>query len=91
MKPKYKVYVFKDAVAEEVWQGAQPAPRQVWRWHLKSLTGKAKVVATSGEAFDTRGNAIRAGKRMRDMLAIDVAFEVDQDCDLSVEGSCSPE
>jgi uncharacterized protein YegP (UPF0339 family) len=31
-----------------------------WRWHLRA--GNGKLVATSGESFHSKGNALRAAK-----------------------------
>ncbi len=40
--------------------------RDGWRWHLHARNGK--VIATSGEAFDSHGNAARAARRMHKLL-----------------------
>ena len=65
-KPKYKISVFKQLTLRQ--------ERQSWMWHLLSLTGKEKIVATSGEPFYSRSNAIRAARRMQKLLAVETEF-----------------
>jgi len=38
--------------------GNHPKPRRHWRWHCKAANGEK--VCTSGESFDSKGNAERA-------------------------------
>jgi uncharacterized protein YegP (UPF0339 family) len=47
----------------DVFHGADPAPRQVWRWRLV-CQANGKIVATSGEPFDSKANALRAGVKL---------------------------
>ncbi len=49
----------------EVFQGLDG-----WRWRLRARNGK--LIATSGEAFDSRGNARRAARRMSKLTGVPV-------------------
>jgi hypothetical protein len=72
-KPKYRITVFKQLTREGI------SGKQVWRWHMQSLTGRKRIVCTSGEPFYSKGNASRAAHRMLDMLGVG--------CDLVVEAA----
>lgn len=53
-----------------------------WRWHIRA--GNGKLVATSGEDFDSRGNALRAVKAfLRNVFKVlsvgDLPVEVSDD------------
>ena len=60
-RPKYRIEVFKQITMR---QGSG----QEWRWHLLSMIGAKKIVCTSGEAFYSRANALRAARRMQRLL-----------------------
>lgn len=38
-----------------------------WRWRLVAANGK--IVADSGEGYDTKGNALRGFERFRELAA----------------------
>jgi uncharacterized protein YegP (UPF0339 family) len=52
-----KVIIFKGADAK-------------WRWHLKAAN--QRIIATSGESFDSKSNAKRAGLRVTGAKHVEV-------------------
>ena len=63
MTPKriFQVYTQQEAAPADGTRTFKPA-QQVWRWRLIALRN-GQIVGGSQEAFDSRGNALRAARR----------------------------
>jgi uncharacterized protein YegP (UPF0339 family) len=46
-----------------------------WRWHL--VAGNGRKIASSGESFDSRSNALRAARAIIALLRVPVVFHLD--------------
>lgn len=68
-KRKIKVQLFEEQGAE----GWGWDNRPQWRWRIKS--GNGRIVAVSGEGFDTPYNARRAVQEFGEMMGVHIKWE----------------